>query len=71
MTKLIAILGISLAVLAGCAQPGPRMMQNDPMTEKGRMMDENSMSGKDCTMETDEMMRKDCMMKQDERMKKQ
>lgn len=63
MNKLIAVMSISLGVLAGCAQPGHGRMDGDNMKKHDMMME-------DCKMQQDEMMRKDCMMKNDEMMKK-
>lgn len=72
MNKLIAVLSISLGVLAGCAQPGSDKMRQDGMMgkDKHEMMMQHEMMMKDCKMEKDEMMMKDCMMKKEESMKR-
>lgn len=68
MNKLIAVLSISLGVLAGCAQPGHDRMQQDGMMgmDKNDMNMQHEMMMKDCKMEKDEAIMKDCMMKNEE-----
>ena len=68
MNKLIAVLSISLGVLAGCAQHGPAMMKNDGMKKNDSTMRQDPMQ-KDCAMEKSDTPGQECMMKKEGSMK--